>query len=301
MNEETDLLIRRAMTHVVGVSGHIEVEGGERITLVGGSGFFIAPFRALTARHVTQELFGTDPMRADDLKKRVHTAMVDGRTAYFGLPHSSILYQGKFRASPRVFLWHVHNVWDSTVTDISLMEVNAEGDEAGGMEHQRTGYFEWALLPPPVGSHVTMIGYPQASIKSQDGLMEMDLKYVVQEGKVAEVIDTYRDRGMFNFPCFRIDQPVDHGFSGGPVFWGERLCGIVSGGGFEADTYAASLWPLCLLEYEYPNLGELGRKRAFTDLFDSQELRSQDWPQIRERIVKRHHENGEAHAVLLAP
>jgi hypothetical protein len=187
-------------------------------------------------------------------------------------------------------------VWDSNVTDVSLLEVFAEGDEAAGMEHQMTGFFEWSLLPPPIGTHVIMLGYPQANITSKDGLMKLDLSLVLGEGEVTDIYERGRDRGMFNFPCFRINTTIEHGFSGGPVFWDNRLCGIVSGGGFDDGTYAASRWPLCLLEYEYPDLGVIGSKRAFSSLFESGRLRSRDWPQVRDRITKQYDEHGAPYA-----
>jgi hypothetical protein len=102
---------------------------------------------------------------------------------------------------------------------------------------------------------------------------------------------------MYSFPCFRIDKPVNHGFSGGPVFCRGKLCGIISGG-FDDDTYVASLWPLCLLNYKYPDRGALGSERSFADLFDSGELLSEDWPGIKNRISKRYDENGKSYAFI---
>src|SRR5262249_43522534 len=298
MSRDTEFLINRATPLVFGVCAQIEDEDGKRITRVGGSGVFIAPFHALTARHVTRELFNTDSMRGDDLKRRVTNAEEDGRSIYFETPHSSILYQVMLTTPPRSLLWHVRHTWDSSVTDISLMEVFAEGDEAAGMEHKMTGFFELALLPPPVGAHVIMLGYPLANIESNNGLMKLDLKYVSQEGEVTDVYDLSRDQGMYSFPCFRVNKPVDHGFSGGTVFWDGKLCGIVSGGGFDDDTYAASLWPLLLMEYQYPDSGILGGTRTFRELFESGVLSSEDWPQIRDRSTKRDHDNGKPYAYL---
>ena len=108
-----------------------------------------------------------------------------GRTAYFELPHSSLLYQvkfekaGRFDGARRPLFWQVSRAWDSILTDISLMEVFADGDEAAGMEHEMTGFFDWALLPPPVGSNVVMLGYPLADATSKDGLMTVNSYYVL--------------------------------------------------------------------------------------------------------------------------
>jgi hypothetical protein len=79
---------------------------------------------------------------------------------------------------------------------------------------------------------------------------------------------------------------------------GDRICGIVSGGDIEAGTIAASLWLLCLMEYEYPNLGTLGVKGVFGDLFDSGVLNLRDWPQIKGRITKGYDGNGIPYALM---
>lgn len=298
MNRELELLIIRASRLIFGVFSQIERSDGEREARFGGSGIFVAPFQALTARHVTRDLFRVDTTRVDELNRRVRSAEVDARRFYAQLAHSSALFQAKFERRPRALIWHVHRTRDSILTDISFMEVNVEGDEAAGMQHQMTGFFEWALLPPPVGSHVVMLGYPQASIRTEGDWLNLDLKYVMQEGEVTDIYDLRRDHGMFSFPCFRIDKPADHGFSGGPVFFEGRLCGLVSGGGFDGGTYAASLWPLCLMEYEYPDLGAIGGKRPFSQLFDSGVLHSPDWPNINEYIAKRHDGNGIPYAYI---
>jgi len=153
------------------------------------------------------------------------------------------------------------------------------------------------LLPPPVGSQVLTLGYPLTEIRSKNGLLKIDLKFVSQQGRVTDVYEMRRDRGMYHFPCFRIDQPVNHGFSCGPVFSENRLCGIVSGGS-DSDTYVASLWPLCMLEYEYRDMATLGGKRTFADLFNTGELRSQDWPRINDRIEKRRDEEDKPFAYI---
>ena len=135
-------------------------------------------------------------------------------------------------------------------------------------------------------------------VTPQGDLINIGLKYVLQEGSVTDVYELRRDRGLYSFPCFRIDKPVNHGFSGGPVFWRGKLCGIISGGS-DDDTYVASLWPLTLLKYKYPGMGALGGEKTFSDLFDSRELHSEDWPRIKDRIAKkRDDEDGKFYAFI---
>ena len=110
--------------------------------------------------------------------------------------------------------------------------------------------------------------------------------------RITDVYQLRRDSGLLTFPCFRIDKLVNDGFSGGPVFWEDKLCGIVSTGSVDGSTYAASLWPLCLLEYEYPDLGTLGSRRVFGELFERGVVRSNDWRNIKDRIAKRYDAEG---------
>src|SRR4051794_36687293 len=43
---------------------------GSVITRVGGSGLFVAPCYAITARHVVRDSFNTNESRADDLRRK---------------------------------------------------------------------------------------------------------------------------------------------------------------------------------------------------------------------------------------
>lgn len=166
------------------------------------------------------------------------------------------------------------------------------------MEQEMTGFFEWALVPPPIGSPVVMLGYPKTHIAADGNLMNIGLTYVAQQGVITDVCELGRDRGLYNFPGFCIDKPVDHGFSGGPVFWENRLCGVVSGDTIDGGTYAASLWPICLLEYECPDFGAQGVKRTLGELFERGVLKSQDWRHIKGRITKQYDADGKPHAQI---
>lgn len=297
MNREEEILIQRATPLVFGIFGQAERPPDQREVRFGGSGIFIAPFQTLTARHVNRDLLRVNPERVDDFQRRIRNVEENDGRLYVDLAHSSALFQARFGRMPRPLIWHVRRCWDSLLTDVSFLEVNAEGNEAAGMEHQMAGFFEWSLLPPPVGARVITLGYPEARIVVHGGILNLDLRLVWQEGEVTDIYDLRRDAGMFKFPCFRINRPVNHGFSGAPVFWDGRLCGIVSGGP-DDSTYVASLWPLCLLAYEYPDLGGLVQKQNFSCLFDSGVLRSPDWPHIRQRIEKRNDEHGRPYAYI---
>jgi hypothetical protein len=141
-------------------------------------------------------------------------------------------------------------------------------------------YFDWQLLPPPRGAEVKLYGFPKAEITSDGKDHVGQIPFVEQDGVVEDIFEPIRTHRMLEFPCYRISKPVDHGFSGGPVFCEGKLAGIVSAGSsYDPHTWIASLWPLALLTY-----GLTGQERRFSDLLDSRVLLSQDWENIRDRV-----------------
>jgi hypothetical protein len=82
------------------------------------------------------------------------------------------------------------------------------------------------------------------------------------------------------------------------VLWGNRLCGIVSGGSIDDRTYVSSLLPLALMEYEYPDLGALGPKARFGDVLDRGVIRASDWNLVRSRIFKDHDDDGKPFVMI---
>jgi hypothetical protein len=48
---------------------HYANEEGARVVRVGGSGIFVAPCQALTAKHVVEDLFRIDHSRSDEMRQ----------------------------------------------------------------------------------------------------------------------------------------------------------------------------------------------------------------------------------------
>lgn len=280
--EDLEVMAERFAPLVFGIFGHGDDDAGSVVTRVGGSGVFVAPCYAITARHVVRDLFNTNPARADDLRRKT--------SGYEYLPHWSGLFQVSEVRNPAAppALWGVTRMWDATVTDICLLEAAPDGELATQrMNASRTSFAEWSLLPPPVGALVEMVGFPSSRVTLSEGSSRFAFPFTVQRAWVHEVFEVRRDRGMYSFPCFSVNQAIDHGFSGGPVFYNGRLCGVVSGGSIAEEnlTYVASLWPLCLMEIEYPNLGSLNRKEAVGDWFENGRLCAPDWPAVKGRAM----------------
>lgn len=129
------------------------------------------------------------------------------------------------------------------------MQVSSECEVSDRMQYQMpTLFFEWQLQPPPVEATVYAIGYPRLAVKPSDGRLIIDAPFTFQELTVTAIHLMRRDEGMLNFPCFEVSHSLAHGFSGGPVFFEGRLCGIVSSGSsFDTRGFVASLWPLTLM------------------------------------------------------
>lgn len=295
MDRELEVLANRTTALLAGLYGFTANHDGTQVVRVGGSAIFVAPYQALTARHVCRDLFRTDPHWSDALHRKTK--------GYFLLPHGSGMFQVASRRDERKsVIWSVTRTWDPAVTDICFMEAALDSDASSAKDvSMPTEFFEWALEPPAVGETVVIMGFPKTDITVVGKHWNISVTCVAQQAHVVEVYEERRDLGMYSFPCFAVDQPVDHGCSGGPVLWRNRLCGIVSGGSIDDRTYVASLWPLALMEYEYPDLGALGGPSRFGDLLERGVIRSIDWNSVKSRVVRRYDDQGRPCAVLQKP
>jgi hypothetical protein len=166
---------------------------------------------------------------------------------------------------------------------MALLQVSAESETAKDLQKNMPKFFEWHLCPPPVGATVRAIGYPRHSVTPADKGVDIGAPFTVHELRVTEIFPLYRDRGMLNLPCFEVDDSVEHGFSGGPVFYEGKLCGTISSGsGFDERSYVAALWPLALMDYS----NELKQLTWFGDLLDRGVIVSDCWQELRTRISK---------------
>ena len=277
MSQDFQALFERCASLLFELEAFVDVPGGEPLRRPVGSGMFIAPCQALTARHVVTDMHNVNPGRADDLRRRLGTG-------YHWLP-----YQGS--ASQIVDLqdlnrsaeWGLTNVWPEPLTDIASLQLAPMDDSAIEMMNRMASLFpKWSLLPPPIGARVVMLGQPRDQGASSSTVSHT-LTYVGQPGIVTENYETRLVRGMYDFPCFTVSHEVPHGMSGGPVFWGDLLCGVVSGG-WSGSTVIASLWPLCLTEFENPSLGTLNKKTSFESLLDSKQIEAVDWDRVKGNV-----------------
>jgi len=263
-------LIERAVPLTFGVFATIG--DGDYQTREGGSGIFVAPFLAITARHVTDDLYR---LAGCDAPRHLHQSQ-----------HAGHLFQVLDPLNPTMSshaLWRVNRSWTSPHTDISLLQVSAEDEVARTLQSKMPTFFEWRLWAPPIGATVWAIGHPRQSVTPAGKSVDIGTWFTLQKLPVTGVYPHGRDRGMLNFPCFEVEGQVDPGFSGGPVFYQGKLCGIVSSGSsFDERSYIALLWPLALMDYS----NELNQKTRFGDLLDRRIIVSDCWKELKPRISK---------------
>jgi hypothetical protein len=131
-----------------------------------------------------------------------------------------------------------------------------------------------SLAMPPIGSHVSGIGYPKWEVLSQGDLLATERTVSVKPqnayttGVVVDTFPRMRDRGMFRFPCFQIDARFEGGMSGGPVMnEAGDVCGVVCGklDGTPWTSFVAAIWPALGTEMRF---AAPDGTRTYTTIYD---------------------------------
>ena len=217
----------------------IALAGGDNFTnIVLGSGVIIAPYLALTAKHVMDQgflkhFFGDRLLNADgsirvpkDLDLVLQAACGDKENA-------------------AAFRFAVEHFSFSTVSDLALLRIMPLFSQEG---------YLWPCvkinaLPPVAGEKIAAYGYVYGDGEVEHGTIRSLPKLHRSQGTVEEVFLMQRDRSLVYFPSFQTNARCDHSMSGGPVFSGNgKLAGIVSVGGPPDNgkhySIAASIWPI---------------------------------------------------------
>lgn len=245
-----------------------------------GSGVFVAPGLVLGAKHVVNDMGTMDPRWKRD----------EHEENDFEDPDFDIrIYQAPRLKQP--VLWYVKgSVSRSKDTDIAIVPVEPESRMAKWAAERalRGALVPWRLEPPPVGETVELYGYPKSFVRNDGDIHSGRIQWKQQHGVVTDVFPKMRTHGHVDFPSFRIDRPVESGFSGGPVFYRGALVGITSigtevkeGEDLIGDTYIASLWPLILLDFEYR-----GEKVTFGDLFKARIIEAIDYDKFCGKVER---------------
>lgn len=270
------------------VFGHYGWREGEVRTIESaGTGIFVAPRFALSARHVSRsyelldDQFDAARRRSTYLDPK-HVRKLVNKTKY-----STLVYQlpyGYARPgdamgplewpSPDAADSHVLVDLSSDHTDITTLQT--EPTSSGALQVEKTQkFFEWQMLPPPVGAQVRIFGLPGTTILNHGDKHTVAFNVHGDVARVLSVSPVVQDCGFAKFPGFRLDREFEHGMSGAAVFYEDALVGIFSG-----PDYVAALWPLAIHSYVDVNLKEL----QMSDLFDSGAIRVRDWAAVNGRV-----------------
>lgn len=243
-------------------------EGAEGVIAHAGSGVFVTPKLALTAKHVTHDFLAMD-QRVD----RTRPVRPPFQPTY-----STLAFQADLLGDPsQPVTWSVEWYAPSEHTDMSVVSLLPEDDTAKFCLNHGLPYFEWSLLPPPIGEKVYVFGMPGAQITQNVTKFAITTDFSVDTAHVTANYPILHSHGFLEFPCFEIDKPLDHGYSGGAVIWQGRLCGIVS-----AERWIASLWPILLMTYD-----KAGTTDSASELFKDGTLTAADWDDVEGHVTEK--------------
>lgn len=215
---------------------------GERLLPL-GSGFFVAPFLVLTARHVIDEVseqFHGCPIHeiVGDLKFGIDFSIQHAR---HGLMHWAVMGYGYTPTIDVVALW---------VDLRDPAELPAD--------------FAWelptlSLAQTRVGQAVSALGYPHSTHRlDEQGQAKVGLIPHESSGIITTIHELSRDRVMLPHPCFAASAATKGGMSGGPVFSSTgHVIGVV-GSSFELGesdepelSYVSAIWPAVGIELQH--------------------------------------------------
>jgi len=208
--------------------------------LVAGTCVLIAPYLALTARHVVEAIhrsFGCDAWKDKNAKLDVYPIQFNtGR------------------------IWYVSQVFAWIGTDIAFLRLQPRSEQAKTPDSQ---FLKMTVDPPAIGSEITASGYPKTEITVERNdhevtALKLNIYPTVSTGIVTEIHRSLRDKTMLNFPAFSVNARFPAGMSGGAVFNDKKeLCGLVCSGLEDGQdrngdySNAVSIWPSMIIKMEF--------------------------------------------------
>jgi len=208
-----------------------------------GSGFIIAPYLAVTAKHIIDGFmrkFYSEGYPALD------GYMIVTKDTRFRLHVSQGKENELLKRAFRVDLVSV-----SSFSDFAVLRLVPLFREEGYIWRP----YALSALMPAKGTTVTAFGYKVQTSYSKSEVESYEVNRYYSLGSVMEIHDLKRDSSTLYFPCFETNARYDGGMSGGPVFSQSKyVVGLISASmkfppTDDAPTeqhysHVASLWPL---------------------------------------------------------
>lgn len=208
-----------------------------------GSGFFVAPFLVLTARHVIDEV--SEQFHGC----RIHEIVGDMEFGVdFSIQHPR---HGQMK-------WAVMGYGYTPTIDVVALWVELREPA------ELPADFAWelptlSLAQARVDQAVNALGYPHSTHRmDEQGHAKVGLIPHESLGTIAVIHERSRDRVMLPYPCFEASAATKAGMSGGPVFSGDgHVIGVV-GSSFELGdsdesevSYISAVWPAVGIELRH--------------------------------------------------
>ncbi|MBV6829936.1 S1 family peptidase [Xanthomonas euvesicatoria] len=235
-----------------------------------GSGFFVAPFLVLTARHVI-----------DEVSEQFHGChiheIVDDMA--FGIDFSI--------QHPRhgQMKWAVMGYGYTPTIDVVALWVELREPAELPVD------FAWemptlSLAQARVDQAVNALGYPHSTYRlDEQGHAKVGLNPHESSGTIAAIHESSRDRVMLPYPCFEAVVTTKGGMSGGPVFSCDgHVIGVV-GSSFEVGesdesevSYVSAVWPAVGIELRHtaPPVTAAATPYLLQELVDRGHIRAVD-------------------------
>jgi hypothetical protein len=206
-----------------------------------GSCFIVWGHMAITAKHVVDELFRTDP------------GLLRGKPPAY----EYWVVQVQWHQDKHDYVvWTIDSIGTSPHSDIAVIWLRSLNDRAAKYQAWKAPVVTFD--PPAVGATVKAFGlhnvrFEGSRVTSAGKIehIELNTERSISSGVVKQHYWEGRDRGLYNFPCFEVDARFEHGMSGGLVINHEsQVCGIVCGSlpAIDADqehvSYVTMLWPM---------------------------------------------------------
>jgi hypothetical protein len=229
----------------------------DRKFIVPGTGVRIAPRLALTAKHVTHYIFQQLGLQENEPWPR-HTKKFDRMEVRAGEQEL-----GGKPDDPTSPWWYVEGAFPSKLTDIAVLVLTA-GNDAAQKAEQRSSFFRWSLHPPSEQQRLWAYGYVEKEDEREVNHGEVETNFAItydatiapvrvervfengRRGESPDVPALFRDPASIDtggMPCFEVEGNLEPSMSGGPVFNGDHLYGIVSTGMTYCAEEAATLKP----------------------------------------------------------